>query len=260
MKTMVIPKDMLPFKVTINGVTYVYEAGTEQEVPDEVAEIIMNRKNDYPPKDREQEAPFNAGDVEDVQVNGVSVVEGGVANVPVATAGGVIGVVGVRADRGITMGGNNAVIAPATEAEVTNRVNYKPIVPASLDFAVKSAMTDGVGAAWTDAEKAAARERLGISGGDGGNYYIYFTKNGDTATCDKTFDEIEAAYDDGKNIVAINDPSNMGFAERFGYIIAHVKNAVFTFLMQSSTVNVFWKWEISQNSVAFAEIKFALES
>lgn len=97
-------------------------------------------------------------------------------------------------------------------------------------------------------------------GGDGGNYYIYFTKNGDTATCDKTFDEIEAAYDDGKNIVAINDPSNMGFAERFGYIIAHVKNAVFTFLMQSSTVNVFWKWEISQNSVAFAEIKFALES
>lgn len=59
MKTMVIPQDMLPFRVTINGVTYVYEAGTEQEVPDEVAEIIMNRKNDYPPRDREQEAPFD---------------------------------------------------------------------------------------------------------------------------------------------------------------------------------------------------------
>lgn len=98
------------------------------------------------------------------------------------------------------------------------------------------------------------------SSGDGGNYYIYFTKNGDTATCDKTFDEIEAAYDDGKNIVAINDPSNMGFAERFGYIVAHVKNAAFTFLMQSSTVNVFWKWEISQNSVTVTEIKFALET
>ena len=80
MKTMVIPKDMLPFKVTINGVTYVYEAGTEQEVPDEVAEIIMNRKNDYPPKDREQEAPYKMPVATDTEPGAVMAGEGLVNN------------------------------------------------------------------------------------------------------------------------------------------------------------------------------------
>lgn len=44
-----------------------------------------------------------------------------------------------------------------------DRVNYCPIVPATLDFAVKAAMTDGIGAAWSDSEKAAALLRMGLA-------------------------------------------------------------------------------------------------
>lgn len=40
MKTVMIPTFMSPYKCTINGVTYVYPAGTEQTVPDEVAALI----------------------------------------------------------------------------------------------------------------------------------------------------------------------------------------------------------------------------
>lgn len=80
MKTMEIPWDMLPFRVTINGVKYVYEAGTEQEVPDEVAEIIMNRKNDYPPKDREQEAPYKMPVATDTEPGAVMAGDGLVNN------------------------------------------------------------------------------------------------------------------------------------------------------------------------------------
>lgn len=40
MKTIMIPTFMSPYKCTINGVTYVYPAGTEQTVPDEVAALI----------------------------------------------------------------------------------------------------------------------------------------------------------------------------------------------------------------------------
>lgn len=36
------------------------------------------------------------------------------------------------------------------------------IVPENLDYAVKAAMCDGKGAAWTDAEQKAARERMGV--------------------------------------------------------------------------------------------------
>lgn len=42
MKTVTIPTSMSPFVVTINNHTYSYPAGETVEVPDEVAEAIMN--------------------------------------------------------------------------------------------------------------------------------------------------------------------------------------------------------------------------
>lgn len=46
---------------------------------------------------------------------------------------------------------------------LTERKNeFCPVVPANLDYAVKCAMCDGKGAAWTAEEQAAARERMGI--------------------------------------------------------------------------------------------------
>lgn len=39
-KTIMIPDNMNPYYVEVNGVKYSYPAGTEQEVPDAVAEVI----------------------------------------------------------------------------------------------------------------------------------------------------------------------------------------------------------------------------
>jgi len=52
-------------------------------------------------------------------------------------------------------------ISKAENFQISARTqHYKPIVPATVDYAVKAAMTDGVGAAWTDSEKAGAWSRL----------------------------------------------------------------------------------------------------
>ena len=47
-KVVKIPECMNPFHVIVNGVEYSYPAGTEQEVPDEVAVVIEahNKKHD----------------------------------------------------------------------------------------------------------------------------------------------------------------------------------------------------------------------
>lgn len=41
-------------------------------------------------------------------------------------------------------------------------VKHSPLMAANLDYAVKAAMCDGKGAAWSDTEQAAARERIGV--------------------------------------------------------------------------------------------------
>ncbi len=54
-------------------------------------------------------------------------------------------------------------VQAATEEEISNRSSDSSvIVPSNLDYAVKAAMTDGKGPAWTEEEKAAARDRIGI--------------------------------------------------------------------------------------------------
>lgn len=55
------------------------------------------------------------------------------------------------------------VFAAATDEEISNRSGEKKaIVCTNMDYAVKAAMCDGKGAAWTDAEQKAARERMDI--------------------------------------------------------------------------------------------------
>lgn len=44
-KKITIPTCMSPFKVTINGEEYIYPAGAEVEVPDEVAHVIECHEN-----------------------------------------------------------------------------------------------------------------------------------------------------------------------------------------------------------------------
>lgn len=52
----------------------------------------------------------------------------------------------------------------ATQTHIDNRVSSTAIVPTNIDYAVTAAMTDGKGPAWTAAQRAAARDRMGIPG------------------------------------------------------------------------------------------------
>lgn len=102
--------------------------------------------------------------VKDVQIAGSSVLDGGVAKVPIAQtdAPGVVSVP-VPQDSGIWNDNGSLKVSYATDAEISGRTGRrKAIVCANMDYAVKSAMCDGKGAAWTSAEQKAARERMGI--------------------------------------------------------------------------------------------------
>ena len=103
--------------------------------------------------------------VSDVRVNGASVVADGTANVPIASAQ-TAGVVRVNSWDG-TKVDNYGILAlyPAADNHIDGRVSSTVITPTNLDMAVAAAMTDGKGPAWTAAQQAAARERMGIPGG-----------------------------------------------------------------------------------------------
>lgn len=110
-----------------------------------------------------QEAKTAAESVlHDVKINGTSVVSENIANIPLATATspGVIS----KADPTYGVGMSDAGLylngADITQISGRNTPN-RAITPQNLDYAVKAAMADGKGSAWTAAEQTAARERLG---------------------------------------------------------------------------------------------------
>lgn len=101
--------------------------------------------------------------VRDVQVAGSSVLDGGVAKVPIATkvTNGVM-----RPDfYGVGVSASGILyVQNTTNNNITNRMSSAPLTAYNLDYAVKAAMCDGKGAAWTSAEQKAARERMGADG------------------------------------------------------------------------------------------------
>ena len=108
--------------------------------------------------------------VKDVQVAGSSVLVNGVANVPIAseTTPGVVSIL-APADSGIWNDNGSLKVSYATDAEISSRTGTrKTIVCSNLDTAIKVAMCDGKGAAWTDVERLAALLRLGCTVGDDG--------------------------------------------------------------------------------------------
>ena len=105
--------------------------------------------------------------VKDVQLAGKSVLENGVANVPIASATrpGVIKVGNAKNSGMFIDQDGSCYISYATTYEVDERTaQRKTIVCSNLDYAVKAAMCDGKGPAWTAAQQKAARERMGIPG------------------------------------------------------------------------------------------------
>ena len=108
---------------------------------------------------RDCHAALGYAPVKDVQVAGTSVMTDGVANVPMASKSNA-GAIKIGNGLGIINGA--AFISDAYEGAMNLRRGNIAITPAVMDYAVKAAMCDGKGAAWTAAEQNAARERMGV--------------------------------------------------------------------------------------------------
>lgn len=107
-----------------------------------------------------------ADSVKDVQIDGESIVADGVANIPIATIGHA-GAVQIEPNYGIGIFNNKLTVQYMEPKHVDSRSGgNRPLCVGVLDYAVKAAMCDGEGAAWTDDEKAAARTRMGTVSSD----------------------------------------------------------------------------------------------
>lgn len=155
--------------------TYVENPYDDTEIKKEIAakvgysEVVDNQLLMYADDTKEKllaklELPNSVGDV---KINGESIVEDGVAEIPLCTktkAPGLITVDIYSNNGGLYRANNNTGlirIAKASDNSLAERTNeYCPVVPKNLDYAVKCAMCDGKGADWTTEEKAAARERM----------------------------------------------------------------------------------------------------
>ena len=122
-------------------------------------------------------APSGGGAVDDVQVNETSVVADGVAKIPLAKMGST-GVVKFDAFMPFVFNDGALRLANADENELTNpRYGFstnRVITASNYRLAVKLAMCDGKGEAWSVEEQAAARERIGLTA-DGVWQYVTLT-------------------------------------------------------------------------------------
>lgn len=106
--------------------------------------------------------------ISDVVVSGSSeslIDESGLVTLPLGTSDAF----GLVKPDGYTVGqysdSKRLYVIASSNTNITNRANNGSIRPSNLDFAVKAALTDKKGADYTEAEKLAARERLGVVNG-----------------------------------------------------------------------------------------------
>ncbi len=109
------------------------------------------------------------GDPIDVQLNGESLVEDGVATIPISGYNR-LGVVKFDpAGFAVPSVGGVLSLVPPTDAQISTHTHtQRPITPSCMDYAVKAVMCDGKGPAWTEAERLAALARMGCTVGDDG--------------------------------------------------------------------------------------------
>lgn len=107
-----------------------------------------------------------SGDVKDVQIDGESIVgENGVAEIPIASnqSFGAVKINGANFCVDITNSPAGYLRLRGWRNEYADVRNvYMAVTANAIDYAVKCAMCDGKGAAWTADEQAMARARMGI--------------------------------------------------------------------------------------------------
>ena len=102
----------------------------------------------------------------DVRIAGKSITADGVADIPAAVRGSGTYRVVKLGEYSSGLRTNNIgelAVVDANHPVIDKRAHGSyPITTQGFDYAVKAAMCDGKGAAWTDAEQAAARKRMGF--------------------------------------------------------------------------------------------------
>lgn len=102
----------------------------------------------------------------DVRINGKSIVQDGVAEIPISSHDTLGLVYTDNSSGGYTTGLMNRQgrlqVNTASIDDVNKRRLRKEIDCSNFDYAVKAAMCDGKGAAWTADEQKAAKERIGV--------------------------------------------------------------------------------------------------
>lgn len=180
----------------------------------------------------------------DVRINGESIVQNGVAEIPIANRDNVFGVVKTVPyefwGTGVGASSNDGQLRlyPASENSIDARqkINRSPISVNNLDYAVKAAMCDGKGAVWTAKEQAAARERMGAESSDWEDVITYITSS-EEEECTTCYIDFEHTY--RKIYVLIDESAIKGttyMTVRFGVI---GKNKLHNVALLANTSPVF---------------------
>lgn len=188
--------------------------------------------------------------VNDVTINNTSIVTDGVANIPIANlANKTPGLLYSDNYHGLVVDNNYVSVQMASSGQINNRNNvsyyYNSIVPYNLDYAVKAALTDGVGPAYTTTEQAAARTRIGAQK----------SKFFDVTYGTTTYQQISDAITAGKIPVCVYNVSSTetnefftyaGGNSSYHYLTAVATSGITTRYIRVNTSNT---WNTNSNSM-----------
>ena len=187
----------------------------------------------------------SGGAVDDVKIGSASVVTDGVAYIPYmksnSNASGEYSEGIARLNGSIYCGisvpydGAYMRILTPSSKNIDDRLQYPvAITIPKMDYAVKSAMCDGKGAAWTADEQKAARERMGMAGYElivdiptletASNFHITLDSNGNALALKAVAIVFAGAEGGGTCLVEINKNSYLKFIaslekEKFGSFV-----------------------------------------
>lgn len=151
----------------------------------------------------------------DVRIAGKTITADGVADIPLASTTQE-GVTKYDPYGGLSDTERGWGITPASNSQINarNASHFAITADSHLDYAVKAAMCDGKGAAWTPSEQAAAKKRMGISDSGGSSsdipyiwvYSIDFAPSEDGLFTFRTAD-LTCIYPEsyGSDVPQIND-------------------------------------------------------
>ena len=210
-------------KVSEVGVTVVQETGkaTDKVMSQKIVTDSLNSKINYTDISNgltvvDGKVKANIAKIQDTDANEFAPDENGVVTIPAATNNGNLGLFTSRADLGLDVFGTHGwyYIVPADENTITARgSSYNPLRPATLNFAVKAALTDdkrmgtetsGTNTAFTDTEKDRACEVIGASRKLYRHYATFDTLS--YGSCKLSFISLKSdAYSSAENLSELKD-------------------------------------------------------